>query len=53
MYQVIATKKSDEGKQVKAFWVVKEYKTHNAAQKRMIKMREQNNQTYNFDLNLL
>lgn len=53
MYQVIAILKADQGKYVRPYWVIKTYKTHNAAQKRMIKMRQQNNSKYDFNLNIL
>lgn len=53
MYEVIATLKSEANQQVKAFWIVKAYKTHNAAQKRLIKLRKENNSKYDFEMNIL
>lgn len=50
MYEVIATKIEDAGKEIKAYWVVKAYKTHNAAQKKLLKMRQENNKEYEFNL---
>ncbi len=48
MYQVIATRKEDAGKQVKAFWIAKTYKTRNAAQK--WKIKNDSNKTYEFEI---
>jgi hypothetical protein len=49
MYQVIATRKEDEGKSVKPFWVAKTYKTFNAAQKFKI-AQNRINKIYTFDI---